>query len=493
MLIESIQEGLTFDDVLLVPRYSEILPTEVSLRTQLTRAIFLNLPFVSAAMDTVTGSDTAIAIARQGGLGVIHRNLSVEGQAAEVLRVKKSESGIIPQPVTVEPDLLLGEAVALMLSNNISGVPVVKGTELVGILTHRDIRFEKNLDQPVANLMTGAVITAPEDISHDEAKALMHKHRIEKLPIVDKNRRLVGLITTKDIEKRATYPNATKDPQGRLRCGAAVGTGADTEERVSALVAAGADVIVVDSAHGHSKKVIDVVRAVRRDYPEAQIVAGNVATGEGTKALIDAGADAVKVGIGPGSICTTRVIAGVGVPQLTAVMECVKAAEGHDVSIIADGGIKYSGDVAKAIAAGANVVMMGSVLAGTAEAPGEVVLYKGRSYKVYRGMGSVAAMKDGSSDRYGQEGTQPTKLVPEGIEGRIPYRGPLVDVLHQFVGGLQSGMGYCGCVTIDEMRTNNRFVRITGAGLRESHVHDVYITKEAPNYRSSDTYSRDRD
>ena len=491
MLEESIREGLTFDDVLLLPRYSEILPTEVSLRTRLTDEIYLSVPFVSAAMDTVTGSETAIAIARQGGLGVIHRNLSVERQAAEVLKVKKSESGIILEPITVEPGLLLGEAVALMISNNISGVPVVKGDELVGILTHRDIRFEKNLDQPVSNLMTHEVVTAPENISPDDAKALMHRHRIEKLPIVDKNRRLVGLITIKDIEKQATFPQATKDPQGRLRCGAAVGTGVDTESRVAALLEVGADVIVVDSAHGHSKKVIDVVCGVRTTYPNAQIVAGNVATGEGTKALIDAGANAVKVGIGPGSICTTRVIAGVGVPQLTAVLDCVKAASPRNIPIIADGGIKYSGDVAKAIAAGAHLVMMGSVLAGTAEAPGEVVLYKGRSYKVYRGMGSVAAMKDGSSDRYGQEGTQPTKLVPEGIEGRIPYKGPLVDILHQFVGGLQSGMGYCGCSTIEEMRTKNRFVRITGAGLRESHVHDVYITKEAPNYRS-DTYSMER-
>jgi len=492
MLTESIPEGLTFDDVLLVPRYSEILPNEVSLQTRLTESICLNVPFVSAAMDTVTESDAAITMARNGGLGVIHRNLSVERQAAEVRKVKTSESGIILEPVTVEPDIPLGQAVDLMRRRNISGVPVVKGNALVGILTNRDIRFERNLEQPVRNLMTKQVITAPQDIAHEDAKALMHRHRIEKLPIVDQDGILVGLITIKDIEKQATHPNATKDPHGRLRCAAAVGTGADTDHRVEALVRAEVDIVVVDSAHGHSKKVLDRVSDIRSAYPGVQIIAGNVATAEGTEALIAAGADAIKVGIGPGSICTTRVVAGVGVPQLSAILACVSAASKKNVPIVADGGIKYSGDVAKAIAAGAHCVMMGSVLAGTAETPGDIVLFKGRSYKVYRGMGSVGAMKDGSSDRYGQEGTRSAKLVPEGIEGRVPYRGPLGAVLHQFVGGLKSGMGYCGCGTIEDMRSKNQFVRITGAGLRESHVHDVYVTKEAPNYKA-ETYSNDRE
>lgn len=488
MFSDTITDGLTFDDVLLVPRYSEVLPAEVNLETRLTSTISLRVPFMSAAMDTVTEAETAIAMARQGGLGVIHRNLSVEHQAGEVRKVKKSESGVILQPFTVAPSMPLGEAVGLMRQRNISGVPVVDNGELVGILTNRDIRFERNLEQPVAALMTRKLVTAPENISTEDAKELMHRHRIEKLPVVDAVGHLAGLITIKDIEKQTTYPRSTKDSRGRLMCAAAIGTGADTDHRVQALVEAGADVITVDSAHGHSKKVLDRVRWVRQQFPDQQIVAGNVATAEGTIALIDAGANAIKVGIGPGSICTTRVVAGVGVPQLTAIMDCAKAAGPRNVPIVADGGIKYSGDVVKAIAAGAHVVMMGSALGGTAEAPGEVVLYKGRSYKVYRGMGSIGAMKAGSSDRYGQEGTRSAKLVPEGIEGRVPFRGPVSGVLHQFVGGLMSGMGYCGCGTIEEMRTENRFIRITGAGLRESHVHDVYVTKEAPNYKA-DSYS----
>jgi len=484
MLVQRIQEGLTFDDVLLVPRYSEVLPNEVDLSTRLTRRISLKIPFISAAMDTVTEAEAAIALAREGALGVVHRNLSIEGQAAEVKRVKKSESGIILNPVTVSPEIPLGEAVNLMRSQNISGVPVVRNGELVGILTNRDIRFEQNLEQPVANLMTKEVVTAPEDISHDDAKQLMHQHRVEKLPIVASSRELIGLITIKDIEKQATAPNATKDAHGRLICAAAIGTGPDTSDRVAALVEAGVDILCLDSAHGHSKKVIEGVRAVRKGYPDVQIIAGNVATAAGTAALIEAGVDAVKVGIGPGSICTTRVVAGVGVPQLSAIAACAEEAAKANVPIIADGGIKYSGDVSKAIAAGAECVMIGSLFGGTKEAPGEVVLYQGRRYKVYRGMGSVGAMKQGSSDRYSQDPNQ--KLVPEGIEGRVPYRGPIGEVLHQLVGGLRAGMGYCGCPDIKAMRTESEFIRITGAGLRESPVHDVYITKEAPNYRASD-------
>jgi IMP dehydrogenase len=483
MLDHRISEGLTFDDVLLVPRYSEVLPHEVDLTSRLTARIQLAIPFVSAAMDTVTEAEAAIALAREGGIGVIHRNLPVEVQAAEVKRVKKSESGIILNPITIDPSMPLGEAVALMRQHDISGMPVVEGGELVGILTNRDIRFEQNLTQPVANLMTREVVTAHESISNPDAKMLMHQHRIEKLPVVAEGR-LIGLITIKDIEKQATHPFATKDAKGRLMCAAAVGTGADTQERVRALLAAGADVLALDSAHGHSKKVLDQVRWIRAEFPDAQIIAGNVATAEGTQALIDAGADAVKVGIGPGSICTTRVVAGVGVPQLTAIARCAEVAEKAGVPIIADGGIKYSGDVTKAIAAGAECVMIGSLFGGTKEAPGEVVLYQGRRYKVYRGMGSVGAMKQGSSDRYSQDPSQ--KLVPEGIEGRVPYRGPIGDVLHQLVGGLRAGMGYCGCPDITALRKETEFTRITGAGLRESHVHDVYITKEAPNYHSAD-------
>jgi IMP dehydrogenase len=491
MLTRDINQGLTFDDVLLVPRYSEVLPGEVELRTRFTRRIELNIPIVSAAMDTVTESETAIAMAREGGIGVMHKNLPVELQAREVRRVKKSESGIIYDPVTVEPDLPLGTAVEIMRQYDISGVPVVKQGQLVGILTHRDIRFESNLEQPVRNLMTERVVTARESVGLEGAKRLMHEHRIEKLPVVDDQGRLIGLITIKDIEKQAAHPLATKDERGRLRCAAAVGVGPDTEHRVAALVEAGVDVLVVDTAHGHTRRVLEVVRQLRDRVPDTEIVAGNVATAEGTRGLIEAGVSAVKVGIGPGSICTTRVVAGVGVPQLTAIAECSLEAAQHGVPIIADGGVKYSGDVAKAIAAGAHTVMIGSLLAGTAESPGEVVLYKGRSYKVYRGMGSLGAMKKGSADRYAQEAAESTKLVPEGIEGRVPYRGRLADVLHQLVGGLRSGMGYCGCANIEAMRTETRFLKITGAGLRESHVHDVYVTKEAPNYRVTSQDSED--
>lgn len=492
MLTEKIHEGLTFDDVLLVPRYSDVLPTNVDLRTQFTRQIALNIPFVSAAMDTVTESAAAIAMARVGGIGVIHKNLSVQRQAHEVRKVKKSESGIILDPVTVDPGAPLGSAIDLMNQHNVSGVPVVAGSTLVGILTHRDIRFEENVDQPVRNLMTREVVTALDSVGLGEAKSLMHQHRIEKLPIVDKTGRLVGLITIKDIEKQEAYPAATKDSHGRLMCAGALGVGPASAERAAALVDAGVDVIVIDTAHGHSQRVIETVQETRESYPDLQIVAGNVATAEGTRALIEAGVDAVKVGIGPGSICTTRVVAGVGVPQLTAVSDCVKEAEKHGIPIIADGGIKYSGDVAKAIAVGANTVMIGSLLAGTDESPGDVVLFRGRSYKVYRGMGSIGAMKDGSADRYAQEMNEAGKLVPEGIEGRVPHRGPLSAVLHQLVGGLRSGMGYCGCHNITEMRTETTFLRISGAGLKESHVHDVYITKEAPNYIAK-TNNSDRD
>jgi IMP dehydrogenase len=484
MLGERTTTGLTFDDVLLIPRYSAVLPTEVSLRTRLTPQVSLNIPILAAAMDTVTESAMAIAMAREGGLGVIHKTMCPELQAREVRKVKKSESGIILDPVTVEPEMLLGEAVALMRRFNISGVPVVKGPKLVGILTHRDIRFEENLAQPVSNLMTKDVVTASESVGLSKAKWLMHEHRVEKLPLVDSDKRLVGLMTIKDIEKQEKHPQATKDERGRLRCAAAVGVGPASDERIAALIDAEVDIITVDSAHGHSQRVIDRVAAIKRDYPDAQVIAGNVATAEATEALIAAGADAVKVGIGPGSICTTRVVAGVGVPQLTAIVDCARAAEKHGVTIVGDGGIKYSGDVAKAIAGGAHSVMIGSLLAGTAEAPGETILYRGRSYKVYRGMGSVAAMRTGSADRYAQDNTPTTKLVPEGIEGRVPYRGEIAAVVHQLTGGLRSGMGYCGCGDIEAMRTETRFIKISGAGLRESHVHDVTITKEAPNYRA---------
>jgi IMP dehydrogenase len=480
-----LREALTFDDVLLVPAESDVLPRDVDVRTQLTPAIALANPILSSAMDTVTEARTAICMAREGGLGVIHKNLGIAEQALEVTKVKKAETGVVIDPVTIGPDQKLSEALALMRRFEISGLPVVSPDgRLCGILTNRDVRFERNLDQPVRNMMTTKLITAPEGLSLEGSKELLHKNRIEKLLVVDGASRLRGLITIKDIEKAQQHPFAVKDDLGRLRVGAAVGIGTDRTERVAALLAAGCDVICVDTAHGHSRSVLEAVRDIRQGFPKAQIIAGNVATAEAAVALARAGADAIKVGIGPGSICTTRVVAGVGVPQITAVAECARAVEKLNVRVISDGGIKYSGDVTKAIAAGAHSVMIGSLFAGTDEAPGEIILYQGRSYKVYRGMGSVGAMRAGSRDRYFQaEETSDTKLVPEGIEGRVPYRGSLGQSLFQLIGGLRAGMGYCGCHNIDELRSKARFIKITTMGLRESHVHDVIITKEAPNYR----------
>ncbi|RMF82933.1 MAG: IMP dehydrogenase [Nitrospirae bacterium] len=475
--------ALTFDDVLLVPGMSEVMPSEVDLSTQLTRTIRLNIPLLSAAMDTVSEARLAIALAQEGGLSILHKNMSVEEQAHHVERVKKSESGMILDPITIEPDRPVREAKEIMRTYRISGVPVTRGPRLVGILTNRDLRFLKDDSVPVSEVMTSDhLVTGPVGTTLEEAKRILHEHRIEKLLIVDDDYNLQGLITVKDIEKARRYPNACKDEHGRLRVGAAVGVGVDREARVAALVEAGVDVVVVDTAHGHTRRVLETVRDIKRSYPDLPLVGGNVATAEGTRALIEAGVDAVKVGIGPGSICTTRVVSGCGVPQLTAVAECTRAAEGSGVPIIADGGIKYSGDIVKAIAAGAHVVMIGSLFAGVEESPGEIQLYQGRSYKVYRGMGSLGAMAEGSKDRYFQEGQEASKLVPEGIEGRVPYKGTLADTVFQLLGGLRSGMGYCGTATIEELRTRARFVRISGAGLRESHVHDVIITKEAPNY-----------
>ncbi len=479
-----IKEGLTFEDVLLLPAYSDMAPNEVDVSTQLTRSSRINTPVVAAAMDTVTESRTAITMAQEGGIGVIHKNLAPEVQAEEVARVKKYESGIIRDPITIRPDQALSEAVELMRRYAISGIPVVDEGLLVGILTNRDLRFERRLDQRVGDVMTSRLITAREGISQDEAKDLLHTNKIEKLLVVDQGHRLRGLITIKDLLKAERFPRASKDSRGRLLVAAAVGVGADALQRAQLLLEAGCDLLAIDTAHGHSQAVLETLRRIKQDHPQAEVLAGNVATAAGCRALIEAGADAVKVGIGPGSICTTRVVAGVGVPQVTAVMECAREAQQHGVPIVADGGIKFSGDISKAIAAGAASVMIGSLFAGTEESPGEVVLYQGRSYKVYRGMGSMGAMKAGSKDRYfQQEVEEATKLVPEGIEGRVPYRGPLHEVLYQLVGGLRSGMGYCGCATIEQMRTAARFIRITQAGLRESHVHDVIITKEAPNYR----------
>ncbi len=482
MLQDVLRECLTFDDVLLVPAYSEVLPRDVDVRTRLCRGVELNLPLVSAAMDSVTEARAAIAMAREGGLGILHKNLPPSDQAREVERVKRAESGMVLAPVTVRPTQSLREALGIMREHDVSGVPVVEGDKPVGILTARDIRFELKLDQPVSTLMTKELVTVPPGCSADEAKQLLHKHRIEKLLVVDGGK-LVGLITIKDILQADRNPMAVKDGKGRLRVGAAIGPGPDRDERIDALVAAGVDVIVVDTAHGHSLGVIEAVRAVKKRH-NVPVIAGNVATAEATEALIDAGADGVKVGIGPGSICTTRVVAGVGVPQITAVSDCSRVADRHDVPIIADGGVKHSGDITKAIAAGASAVMIGSLFAGTDESPGELVLFQGRSYKVYRGMGSIGAMRKGSKDRYGQGGTADEKLVPEGIEGRVPYRGSLPSILHQLVGGLRSGMGYTGSRSIKELRTNAKFVRATSQGLRESHVHDVIITEEAPNYRT---------
>ena len=484
MLQDGLREGLTFDDVLLLPAESDVLPKECDVRTRLTEKILLNVPLVSSAMDTVTEAETAICMAREGGIGVIHRNLTIEQQARQVTRVKKAESGVVVDPVVVQPDMSLADAIDLMHRHHISGLPVVEHDRPIGILTNRDVRFEKNLALRVRDLMTRELITVPEGISAERAKDLLHQHRIEKLIVVDREGRMKGLITIKDIAKAESHPTAVKDEFGRLRCGAAVGVGDDTTARVHALVAAGCDVVVVDTAHGHSTRVQQQVRTLRAEYPQLQLIAGNVATAEGYAALVAAGADAVKVGIGPGSICTTRVVAGVGVPQITAIAECAKAAAKLGKPIIADGGIKYSGDVTKALAAGAHSVMIGSLFAGTDEAPGEVILYQGRSYKVYRGMGSIGAMKAGSADRYSQAHvSDEKKLVPEGIEGRVPYKGTLSQSVYQLLGGIKSGMGYTGCRTIEQLRTESRFVKITSQGLRESHVHDVIITQEAPNYR----------
>ncbi len=481
---DDLKLALTFDDVLLLPAESDILPKSVETSTRLTRNITINIPIVSAAMDTVTEARMAIAMAQTGGLGFIHKNLSVDEQAAEVHKVKKYESAVVSDPITIEPEAKLSAAVALMRGNGISGIPVTQRGKLVGILTNRDLRFEKNLEQKVEAVMTRKLITAREGVTIEDAKVLLHQHRIEKLLVVDANFELRGLITIKDIEKVQQHPNAAKDSLGRLLCGAAVGVGTDREARIHALLKAGADVITIDTAHGHSRGVIDAVRATKANFKGIELVAGNVATAEAADALCAAGVDAVKVGIGPGSICTTRVVAGVGVPQITAVDECVRAAEKHGVPVISDGGVKYSGDLVKALAAGASSVMIGSLLAGTEEAPGDVILYQGRSYKSYRGMGSIGAMKRGSKDRYFQADVADSdKLVPEGIEGRVPYKGTIEMTLFQLVGGLRSGMGYLGCKSIGELRTRPRFVRISSSGLRESHVHDVIITQEAPNYR----------
>jgi len=484
MLDPNLPLALTFDDVLLLPAESEILPRQVDVAAQLTRNIRLKIPFVSAAMDTVTEARTAIAMAQSGGMGFIHKNLAPAQQALEVTKVKKYESGMVVDPVTIEPEAKLYQALELMRQHDISGIPVTRKGRLVGIVTNRDLRFEKNLEQRVEDVMTRDLITCREGISQDEAKELLHENRIEKLLVVDEKYELKGLITIKDIEKTRQFPNAAKDEHGRLLVGAAVGVGPDRDERVHALLRAGCDVICVDTAHGHSKAVIEAVRALRSNFKDMELVAGNVATGEGAAALCEAGVDAVKVGIGPGSICTTRVVAGVGVPQVSAVDACVRAASRFGVPCISDGGIKYSGDAVKAIAAGAHSVMIGSLFAGTEEAPGEVILYQGRSYKSYRGMGSMGAMRQGSKDRYFQAGEEDNqKLVPEGIEGRVPYKGPLAMNVFQLVGGLRSGMGYTGSRTLEELRTRAKFIRITQAGLRESHVHDVQVTQEAPNYR----------
>jgi IMP dehydrogenase len=482
-----IEEALTFDDVLLVPAHSSVLPKDVDLTTRVTRDIRLNVPIMSAAMDTVTESQLAIALAQEGGLGIIHKNLTAEEQAEHVNMVKKYESGVIKDPVQVTSDKTIREVMALREHYQISGVPVVDGEDLVGIVTSRDLRFEPNLDQPVSAVMTpkDKLVTVQEGAPREEVLGLLHKHRIERVLVVNGKFQLRGMITVKDIQKSTDFPLACKDDEGRLRVGAAVGTGAGTEERVEALVSAGVDIIVVDTAHGHSQGVLDRVKWVKQNY-EVQVIGGNIATGEAARALADAGADGVKVGIGPGSICTTRVIAGVGVPQISAIANVAAALEGTGVPVVADGGIRYSGDMSKAIAAGGYCIMVGSMFAGTEEAPGEVILYQGRSYKSYRGMGSLGAMKQGSSDRYFQDTTEGAeKLVPEGIEGRVAYKGPLSAIVHQMLGGLRSSMGYVGCATLDQMRTEPKFVRISGAGMQESHVHDVTITKEAPNYRSS--------
>ncbi|HVL02261.1 MAG TPA: IMP dehydrogenase [Dongiaceae bacterium] len=482
------QEALTFDDVLLIPGYSDILPRDVELKSRLTRDITLNIPLISAAMDTVTESRLAIAMAQEGGIGILHKNMTAEEQARQVRLVKKYESGVVRDPITINPEATIGQLLELTNANKISGVPVVKGRELVGIVTSRDLRFENRYELPVSSIMTPKekLVTAKEGTSTEEIKILLHKYRIEKVLLVDDKFHLKGMVTNTDILKAEAYPNGCKDNQGRLRVGAAVGTGAGTEERVAALVEAGVDVLVVDTAHGHSKGVIDRVRWIAQTYKDIQVIGGNIATGDAALALAEAGAHGVKVGIGPGSICTTRIVAGIGVPQISAVSNVVAALAGKNVPVIADGGVRYSGDIAKAIAAGAHCIMVGSLLAGTEEAPGEVELNQGRYYKAYRGMGSLGAMSQsqGSSDRYFQDAAQGVeKLVPEGIEGRVPYKGPISAIVHQLMGGLRSSMGYTGCATIEEMRSRPTFVKITSAGMKESHVHDVTITKEAPNYR----------
>ncbi|MFT3836102.1 MAG: IMP dehydrogenase [Myxococcaceae bacterium] len=485
MLTENLRLGLTFDDVLLVPGESTVLPHQVSLVTRLSRKLSIQIPLLSSAMDTVTGSRMAIAMAQEGGLGIIHKNMSPEAQAAAVAKVKKHESGMVSDPVTIDPGAPLSKALDLMKEYGVSGIPVVEGKKLVGIVTRRDVRFEKNVTQRVDQVMTKKLVTARENVSAAEATDLLQKHRIEKLLVVNDQFELKGLVTVKDLEKRRTYPNAAKDSKERLLAGAAVGVSADREQRIELLMKAGADVIVIDTAHGHSRGVIDAIRDTRKNFKGGfELLAGNVATGEATKALIEAGVDGVKVGIGPGSICTTRVVAGVGVPQITAIDECAKAAMGSGVPIIADGGIKFSGDIVKAIAAGASTVMIGSLFAGTEESPGDTILYQGRSYKSYRGMGSLGAMREGSKDRYFQGGVEePQKLVPEGIEGRVPYKGSVAMNIFQLMGGLRAGMGYTGCKDLQELATKAQFVQITSAGLKESHVHDVIITEEAPNYR----------
>ncbi len=486
--MQIIQEALTFDDVLLVPAHSTVLPREVDLKTWLTREIQLNIPLMSAAMDTVTEARLAITMAQEGGIGIIHKNMNAEQQANEVRRVKKFESGVIQEPITVSPDISIQEVINLTHAKNISGVPVVVGDDLVGIVTGRDLRFETRFDEPVSKVMTPKerLVTVKENAGQEEAIKLLHEHRIEKILVVNDEFQLRGLITVKDIQKAKDYPSACKDNQERLRVGAAVGTGQGTEQRVEALVDAGVDVIIVDTAHGHSQGVLERVRWVKQKYPDVQVIGGNIATADAAKALVDAGTDAVKVGIGPGSICTTRIVAGVGVPQITAISDIADALQGSGVPLIADGGIRFSGDVAKALAAGAYSVMLGSLFAGTEEAPGEVELYQGRSYKSYRGMGSLGAMsqQEGSSDRYFQEdASNVEKLVPEGIEGRVPYKGSVIAIVHQLIGGVRASMGYTGNQTISQMHENAKFVRVTNAGMRESHVHDVSITKEAPNYR----------
>ncbi|MDH5300723.1 MAG: IMP dehydrogenase [Gammaproteobacteria bacterium] len=481
------QEALTFDDVLLIPAHSNVMPKEVSLKTRLTRGIQLNIPLVSAAMDTVTEARLAIALAQEGGIGIIHKNLTVEQQAAEVRKVKKFESGVIKEPITVSPNTSIREVLQITRANNISGVPVVDGDKLVGIVTSRDLRFETHLENPVSAIMTpqDRLVTVKEGAKRAEVLALLHKHRIEKVLVVNDAFQLRGMITVKDIQKSTDFPNACKDESGSLRVGAAVGTGPDTDDRVAALVEAGVDVVIVDTAHGHSQRVIDRVAQVKKKYPKLQVIGGNIATAAAARALADAGADGVKVGIGPGSICTTRIISGVGVPQITAIANVAAELAADGIPVIADGGVRFSGDLAKAIVAGGYAVMVGSMFAGTEEAPGEVELYQGRSYKSYRGMGSLGAMSQvqGSNDRYFQDTKDVDKLVPEGIEGRVPYKGPMIAIIHQLMGGLRASMGYTGCASIDEMRTRPEFVRVTNAGMRESHVHDVMITKEAPNYR----------